>query len=361
MQNVGVRPLAAAALALSLSAMASAATAPAHGEAPPRIPFVVGLSTVRAATTPEGDYETLRVIEAIDANGYRIMASGEVPADDGSGMIEVRIPRRVRAEDQLGARKMRTFFHTADAQTLPGTVPGFSAAVVNDLRKTGQARFTFLDVGVMFGMATIRRELSGTLTRMSDGPASLPMLVNGRRIQLPVIHAKGRLNDGSDTVEFQFHLLDDPDNPIVLRSSGAGAATTLIRIEYPEPKQAPASLESKLAAHDTAEIYGIYFSFARADIRPQSARVLKEIATVLQDHPDWKLRIDGHTDGIGSAAENLELSKRRAAAVKAALVDRHGIAAARLSTDGHGEASPKDTNDTPEGRARNRRVELRRE
>ncbi|HEY5808807.1 MAG TPA: OmpA family protein, partial [Povalibacter sp.] len=190
---------------------------------------------------------------------------------------------------------------------------------------------------------------------------SLPMLVNGRRVRLPVIHAKGSLSDGSDTEEFQFYVLDDPANPIVLHLSGAGAAATVIRIEYPETGSAPASLESTLAANDTAEIYGIYFSFARATIRPQSERVLKEIATVLKGHPDWKLRIDGHTDGIGDTAANLELSKRRAAAVKAALVDRYGIAAARLSTDGHGEASPKDTNDTPDGRARNRRVELRRE
>jgi outer membrane protein OmpA-like peptidoglycan-associated protein len=88
--------------------------------------------------------------------------------------------------------------------------------------------------------------------------------------------------------------------------------------------------------------------------------VLEEIAGVLARHPDWILRIDGHTDGIGGEAANLDLSQRRAASVKAALVRRHGIAAARLSTGGYGENRPKASNDTPEGRALNRRVELTR-
>jgi outer membrane protein OmpA-like peptidoglycan-associated protein len=354
----GVRLLAVVSV-LGLSATVSISAAQTDAYA--RIPFVVGLSTVRAVTTPQGDYETVREIEAIDANGYRIVTSGEVPADNGSGTIEVSVVRTVRAADQLASRRMRTYFHSGDAQTFSGTVPGVSAAVVNDLRKTGKAQITYLDVGALFGMTITRRELSGTLARVATGPGSLPMLVNGRRVQLPVFHAKGNLTDGSDTEEFELYVLDDPGNPIVLRFKGAGAASTVLRIEYPEPLNAPSSLESTLAANDIAEIYGVYFSFARADIRKQSERVLREIATVLKRHPDWKLRIDGHTDGVGNAAANLELSKRRAAAVKAALVDRYGIAADRLSTDGHGKAAPKDTNDTPEGRARNRRVELRRE
>jgi outer membrane protein OmpA-like peptidoglycan-associated protein len=89
--------------------------------------------------------------------------------------------------------------------------------------------------------------------------------------------------------------------------------------------------------------------------------VLKEIGGIMKAHPDWKLRVDGHTDGIGNDKANADLSRRRADAVKAALVTRYGIDAARLTTAGYGESAPQDTNDTPEGRARNRRVELRRE
>ncbi len=327
--------------------------------APTRVPFVEGLTTVRAVSEPRGDYETLRMIDSITADGYRLTTSGEVPADDGTRMLEVNVVRTVRAADQRSARRMRTWFHTGDARQYTGTVPGFSAAVVTDLRKTGAAEITYLDVGAMFGMSVVRRELSGTISRVKGGTTSVPMLVNGRRTQLPVIHAKGRLSDGMDSVPFEFHVLDDPDNPILLRSRGAGASSNLVRIEYPQPRQTR-SIERDLAARRTAEVYGIYFSFARADIRPQSERMLREIAAALTDHPDWKLHIDGHTDSIGEAAANLALSQRRAAAVKHALVARYGIAAQRLDSGGFGESRPVDRNDTAEGRARNRRVELTR-
>lgn len=343
----------------SLSAASSGAAA-ADADPVQRIPFVVGLTTVRATSEPRGDYETLRVVDAVTAQGYRITASGEVPADDGSGLLKVNIVRRVRAEDQREARKIRTYFHSADGEQFAGTVPGFSAVVLSDLRKTGRAQVTYLDVRAAFGASSVRRELSGTISRVEGAP-TLPMLVNGRRVQLPVIHAKGRLGDAAGGgEEFEYHALDDPDNPILLRSRGAGFSSSLIKIDYPEPKAAPSPIERELAARRPAEVYGIYFSFALAEIRPQSERVLKEIAAMLGQHADWKLQIDGHTDGIGGEASNLDLSRRRAAAVKAALVSRYGVAADRLATDGFGQGRPKAGNDTAEGRALNRRVELRR-
>jgi outer membrane protein OmpA-like peptidoglycan-associated protein len=270
-------------------------------------------------------------------------------------VTEIRVVRTVSNEDQLRARKMRVSFQTGDAESFPGTVPGFSAAVLNDLRRTGRASFTCEDVSVLFGSSTTR-ELSGTLTRVT-GPAAVAMLVNGRLVRLPVIRARGGLSDGAHAHRFDVELLDDPRNPIVLRWSGNGSSSQVIRIEYPEPGR----IERALAANEAVNIYGIYFPLARDDIRAESGHLLHEIASVLTTHPDWRLRIDGHTDDIGDDAANLDLSGRRAAAVKAALVSRFRIEAARLSTAGYGEASPQETNDTPEGRARNRRVELRRE
>lgn len=101
-----------------------------------------------------------------------------------------------------------------------------------------------------------------------------------------------------------------------------------------------------------------FFSFNSDVIREESEPTLDEIGMMLQRRQDWKLAINGHTDSIASDAYNLELSRRRAIAVKAALVTRYGVAPDRLTTAGMGEASPKDTNETLEGRARNRRVEL---
>ncbi len=86
--------------------------------------------------------------------------------------------------------------------------------------------------------------------------------------------------------------------------------------------------------------------------------MLKEIADVMAKNPAWKLSVEGHTDNIGGAASNQDLSARRAAAVRQALVGGHHVAADRLTPAGFGASRPKETNDTLEGRARNRRVEL---
>jgi outer membrane protein OmpA-like peptidoglycan-associated protein len=120
------------------------------------------------------------------------------------------------------------------------------------------------------------------------------------------------------------------------------------------------ALEKSLAETGKVDVYSLYFAFNSDVIREESGPTLKEIATVLRRHHDWNLRVAGHTDGIGGDEKNLDLSKRRAAAVKNALVKRYGIAANRLSTTGFGKSQPKDTNDTLEGRAHNRRVELSR-
>lgn len=346
--------------AATATATATAAAADASAQSAQRIPFVVGLTTVRATTDPRGDYESLKVVDAITGTGYRITSSGEVPADDGSGLLEINVVRRVRAEDQRAAHRMRNYFHSGDAEQFTGTVPGFSAVMVTDLRSTGRTQLTYLEVGAMFGMSMVKRELSGTIARVDDMPVTLPMLVNGRRVRLPVIHAKGRLSDASGGEQFEFHVLDDPANPILLRARGPGFKSAVIKIEYPEAAGSPQAIEQQLSTDRKAEVYGIYFAFARADLRPQSEPVLREIAAVLKKHPDWTLRIDGHTDGIGAQASNLDLSRRRAAAVKAALVKRYDIAAGRLLTGGFGESRPRADNAITEGRALNRRVELTR-
>jgi len=70
------------------------------------------------------------------------------------------------------------------------------------------------------------------------------------------------------------------------------------------------------------------------------------------------LQLEGHTDNIGGASYNVDLSKQRSASVRKALIEKYGIAAERLASTGFGAARPKASNDTLEGRAQNRRVEL---
>jgi len=104
--------------------------------------------------------------------------------------------------------------------------------------------------------------------------------------------------------------------------------------------------------------HGILFDVNSATIKPESYGTLKEMANVLKDYPDLKVKIVGHTDADGADAANLDLSKRRAASVKAMLAKEFGIDESRMETDGKGESEPIDNNTTPAGKANNRRVEF---
>ena len=105
-------------------------------------------------------------------------------------------------------------------------------------------------------------------------------------------------------------------------------------------------------------IYGILFDTASATIKPESKSSLDEIGKLLKGDAKLTLHIVGHTDGQGTLAANFDLSKRRAEAVKAALVKDYTIAAARLTANGVASLAPVAPNTTDEGRAKNRRVEL---
>ncbi len=104
--------------------------------------------------------------------------------------------------------------------------------------------------------------------------------------------------------------------------------------------------------------HGILFDVNSATIKPESYGTLKEMADVLKEYSDLKVKIVGHTDADGKDDANLDLSKRRAASVKAALAKEFGIDESRMETDGKGESEPIDKNDTPAGKANNRRVEF---
>src|SRR5688572_12799891 len=103
---------------------------------------------------------------------------------------------------------------------------------------------------------------------------------------------------------------------------------------------------------------GILFDVNSDKLKAESYGALKEISTVLTENTEVKVQIVGHTDSDGDAAQNLDLSKRRAASVRAALISQFKIDGARLTTDGMGETQPADKSETPIGKANNRRVEF---
>src|SRR5438477_233040 len=145
------------------------------------------------------------------------------------------------------------------------------------------------------------------MQRQSSQPERIPVIVNGTRVDLPVIHAKG--SNLGDIVEM--FILDDEDNPMNLRlvlASGPGgrfnraegrtvkisfrceAATTVKSAPPPSP------IGQALLTSGRADVYDLYFDFNSDALREESEPTLREIADVLRRHADWKLSVEGHTD-----------------------------------------------------------------
>lgn len=137
------------------------------------------------------------------------------------------------------------------------------------------------------------------------------------------------------------------------RGASCGSYISNIRITSAAP-----DMRSKLLTEGKLISYGIYFNVNKDVVKPESYGTLKGIAEVLNENPDVKVKIVGHTDSDGADAANMDLSKRRGASVKDALVKHFGIDASRLESDGMGETQPITPNDTPVNKALNRRVEL---
>lgn len=105
-------------------------------------------------------------------------------------------------------------------------------------------------------------------------------------------------------------------------------------------------------------IYGIYFDFNKADVKPESEPALKEITKLLQQDAKLKLYVVGHTDNVGDLDYNMKLSQQRAEAVVKELASKYKVAPNRLKAYGVGPLAPVTSNETDEGKAKNRRVEL---
>jgi outer membrane protein OmpA-like peptidoglycan-associated protein len=268
-------------------------------------------------------------------------------------------------------------YHTGFEDQFPEVLRGtttmsFSEASFATLKKTGSMPHRYLKLSYQMKPPPagfhLREDDLGTLTFKDptvhsayalDVFPTTEMLVNDAKVALPIINAWGfvRAEGGTGSEEqVRTEILDDPAFPLLLDYEHISKrfSIRLIRIAFPSEK----NLERALERDKRADVYGIFFDFNSAELRPESEPVLHDIAEVLRRNPDWTLAINGHTDNVGGDAFNLELSQRRSVAVRRALVDRYQVQEVRLTTAGFGASQPKEPNDTAEGRARNRRVEL---
>jgi outer membrane protein OmpA-like peptidoglycan-associated protein len=364
---------------LALAVLAGASGAPLDAQRPAtfvadQIPMADGVTLVQAVSgdQKQGDYEATLTVLPASANGVRIQSRAFVIGDNGVRQW-LFITRRVQRDDLLNAPLQILGFDTKDSEVIRGaTAIGPSLAVVRDLVRQGRASH------VVRNYAS-RRDNTGTLERVET--IAFPLLVNGERVTVAALVARGQLGIPSSMRPWELQILDHPVHPITLKVSyGAEGAAVgspaewsrqVVRIDFAGAPSAgagggrasaAAGAQARVAEQLTddcrARVPGIYFEFDSDQLNPASEPALRGIADLMRKNAAWTVEIEGHTDNVGGPRYNLDLSNRRAASVKRALVDQHAIATARLSTRGFGLTRPVETNETVEGRAMNRRVEL---
>lgn len=348
-----------------------------------KIPLCEGLRVVDSVNDPAGwgDYELIATVESVTPKGISLSFSSEARSGGstspgstptGRNVKLTNVRRTVLEQDRLHAHAIMNVHSDLFPESFPGTTAlELSVDQLSELNSKGRTANTVSaitpdTVGALTVMAALMApdpwsalpKTTCALTRVEPKDVAFPMIVNNQRTELPAIHARCTTDKG--TVYDQY-ILDDADNPLGLGSSrpNGGMRTEITEITFPS-KQPPRQIEQSLAQTGRVQVYGIHFNFASATLRPESEPVLQQIAQAMNDHSDWKISVEGHTDNIGGDAYNLDLSNQRAAAVTQALVERYHLSADRFTSVGYGASRPVASNDTLEGRALNRRVELAR-
>ncbi|HUP92283.1 MAG TPA: OmpA family protein [Solimonas sp.] len=209
---------------------------------------------------------------------------------------------------------------------------GFVTAPISDrgeVRVRGEARYVYDDH--LDGNGDVRLSIGIEIPLFEEGVAPMPP-PGEERVRVVELTTGLTDSDGDGVIDSSDRC---PDTPPGTRVDGEGC--TLSRI---------------------IELKGVTFEYDKARLRPDAETILDSAVAILKRYPDMNVEVAGHTDDHGSDDYNQKLSERRAAAV-ADYFRSHGIPAAQLTVKGYGEAEPVVSNDTDEGRERNRRVELR--
>jgi hypothetical protein len=335
------------------------AAADIAAQAAATIPLKVGLTLSHIWKANQNDYEheCLEQVVAIDARS--VSTTGSCPAGVKGEKRESWKRRLCRADMANSYIYLTTeFYQTSVLPRRPETFRGALKFSMSDssfaaFKGQGKTRHRYLDIDDPPD-STIRVDMDTDGSMVNQGTSTLKVIVNDTAVELPVV--EGMLSNSRTAQLIRVKVLDDARFPMMLDyyHPAIHFFITYTKVSYPTEH----GLEQQLAKSKRVDVYGIYFDFASDSLRPESAPILQEIATALASHPEWKLTITGHTDSVGGSASNLDLSRRRSARVRRALVEQYKTDSLRMTTSGSGDSQPKDVNSTPEGRARNRRVEL---
>ncbi len=308
-----------------------------------------GLQIKRAFTSQYGfDAEEINTITALNNEWY------EIDYSDTRGTV---MKRRVLMADTRSARIYLIGFDRRVPLMVQGTTSlGISNDILKELRATGQARVAL--------MHDIKLNTIDGVLSMLEPNIKVPVLIENQVVNMPAVHVKGVFQQGNRSGTGDFIFLDDKNRPVLIqyniKFSWENKPRTVRTIYVSAGASQQAAMEQTLKTIGKLDLYGIHFDFDKATIRKETKGLISDIAKTLKVNPRWTLEIRGHTDSIGGGQYNAKLSKRRANSVMARLVQRYGIKASRLTASGAGAQEPKATNGTLQGRAINRRVELKR-
>lgn len=238
----------------------------------------------------------------------------------------------------------------------PGVAEGsiyFTDAGHDGYENGGKARANFVkDEESSYGGIN---ELSSERSAIGKPKQSLPntfpvrLMVDGKYVKMYVAGTRVANAPNFDLGRGRKIIMHFPDN-----SSGfEGAFISNIRVAA-----GGRDMYEALKADGRVSLQGIFFDTGSDRIRPESAQTLTQIGDMLRRFTDLRLKVEGHTDNVGDDAANKLLSQRRATAVKAYLISNMSVGAERLEAVGIGEERPTSSNNTPEGRQQNRRVDL---
>lgn len=291
-----------------------------------------------------------------ESNTTVTAVTGSAVSIEYSSSRGVSVRRELLVADRRDASSYVLGYEEDMPTVIPGTTSlGISSRVLSELQNNGRARLTLV---YSHKLASIECDL----TRVSR-EVMMPLIVEDQVVDIGALHARAQCGDGTRTAHGEFYFANDLEQPVLIQSflnfSWEKRARTerITRVIY--GREIRPDMEQSLRTIRKYDAYGLRFSFDSTELRPESVRLVREIAEMLEANSGWTLQITGHTDSTGEPDYNDGLSEGRAEAVRLALVE-HGVEPSRLFSEGRGQGQPKADNETLAGRAINRRVEFRR-